>query len=754
MTYLEIIQDFLIESYENLDQLDKDLLILEKTPDAKGVIDSIFRTVHTIKGTCIFLGFSNLESFSHTAEGLLRGLRDGEFKFTMEIATLLFRIEAELRKAVQHIEQYKIESDNDFSDIKGSIERYLEKVANESPEVVILPANQLVESKQEDEISLVQANNSQQDGIGTVAEQKAEIKPEAKSESKTPAALDSTVRIDVGLLDRLMNLVGELVLTRNQILQFTNKRDNTALASTGQRLSIITSELQEGVMKTRMQPIVNIWSKFPRVVRDLSLMCGKQVRVEMEGQETELDKTIIEAIKDPLMHIVRNAVDHGIESPEQRISVGKASEGVIHLRAFHEGGQVNIEIKDDGRGILPEKVRSKAIENGLLSREELNKMSDREVLNLIFLPGFSTAEKITNISGRGVGMDVVKTNLEKIGGHVDIQSEVGFGSILKIKIPLTLAIIPALIVEASGDTFAIPQVNLLELVRIEGQNVKKDVKMVHGAPVYKLRGNILPLVSLKQELNEYRNAVSFFKTGKQKDDSISAIYILVLQAESRQFGLIVDGIYDAEEIVVKPLNKQLRKCSIFAGATVMGDGKVALILDIIGLACRSGVLAETKVGGNRLVSDKTVRVGADQVIEDLESLLIVEVGGTLGLSDSHRLAIPLSKVSRLEKFSEEKMERSNSKLVIQYRGEIMTLIDLAECLGHRGVTNKETGGLLDVIVYNDNGRDIGLIVDKIVDIVQERLVVSEKKIGGIIGSTILQGRVSDLPDMQYITATI
>ena len=462
------------------------------------------------------------------------------------------------------------------------------------------------------------------------------------------------------LLDKLMNLVGELVLARNQILQFNAVQKDTAFLSTSQRLNLITTELQEGVMKTRMQPIGNVWSRFPRVVRDLAMACGKEVRIEMEGKETDLDKTIIEAIKDPLTHLVRNSVDHGIEPPELRRQRGKPAEGRLFLRAFHEGGQVNIEIADDGAGIEPEKLKHKALERGLINQEQAARMGEREALNLIFLPGFSTAAKVSNISGRGVGMDVVKTNIEKIGGTVDLHSQLGRGTTIKIKIPLTLAIIPALVVTSGGDRYAIPQVSLLELVRLDGEQVRKGIEHIHGAPVYRLRGHLLPLVYLNRQLGvESRRA----------DEADEAVNIVVLQAGERHFGLVVDGINDTEEIVVKPLGKQLKGVSVFAGATIMGDGQVALILDVLGTAQSAGVISETRDQGLAGVTARTQQQG-----DQWQTLLLV------GLGREGRAAIPLSLVARLEEIPLEQVERGAEQEVVQYRGQILPLIRLKQVL--------------------------------------------------------------------------
>jgi two-component system chemotaxis sensor kinase CheA len=566
---------------------------------------------------------------------------------------------------------------------------------------------------------------------------------EDQREVRTSAVSESNIRVDVGLLDKLMNLVGELVLARNQILQYSTSQQDATFLNTSQRLNLITTELQEGVMKTRMQPIGNIWSKFPRVVRDLALACGKKVRIEMEGRETDLDKTIIEAIKDPLTHLVRNVVDHGIEAPEVRSTRGKPPEGRLLLRAFHEGGQVNIEISDDGAGINLERVKENAVARGLISREQAARMSAREALNLIFLPGLSTAEKITNVSGRGVGMDVVKTNIEKIGGTVDIQTRPGEGTIFKIKIPLTLAIIPALIVTSAGDRYAIPQVSLLELVRLEGEQARKGIEMIQDAPVYRLRGTLLPLVYLNRELGATGNGSRQEAEGGEK-----AVNMVVLRADDRQFGLVVDEINDTEEIVVKPLGKQLKGLSTFAGATIMGDGHVALILDVLGLAQRAAVVAETR---DRTLGDHAI--DAQQKAEEREALLLFRTPG------DGRMAIPLALVSRLEEFSGAVLERIGGQQVVQYRDEILPLIPIAQVVPERrqqprGVPETfagANGSKVQVVVYSAQGKFVGLVVDRILDIVEERLTVKSRSgRQGTLGSAVIQGKVTELLDVDSV----
>ena len=723
----ELLNEFLIESYENLDRLDQDLVALEQDPQNRERLGSVFRTIHTIKGTCGFLAFSRLEAVAHVGENLLSRLRDLDLLLTAEITTGLLGMVDAIRQMLASIESTGQEGDADHTDLIATLTRLNQGNTKAGPAPAAPPAPAVAASAPELPAAVDASPSADRSSAAAAT---ATAWSPASDEDRRQAVSDSSLRVDVTLLDKLMNLVGELVLARNQILQFTAAHADSSLMGASGRLNLVTSELQEGVMKTRMQPIGNVWSKFPRIVRDLATACAKEVRLEMEGRETDLDKTIIEAIKDPLTHIVRNSVDHGIESPAVRKANGKNPEGTIRLRAFHEGGQINIEISDDGAGINPAKVRSKAVQQGMVTAEQAAAMSDHEAMRLIFAPGFSTAEKITNVSGRGVGMDVVKTNIEKIGGQVDIQSKVGEGTTLKIKIPLTLAIIPALMVAAGGDRYAIPQVSLLELVRLEGEQARQGVERIQNALFYRLRGNLLPLVHLNREL-----AVD---PVRQED----AINIVVLKADDRQFGLIVEEINDTEEIVVKPLGTQLKGTTVFAGATIMGDGKVALILDVLGIAQRASVVSELR---DRARADAGARAKAEGT-GDQQTLLLFRVG------DSDRMAIPLGLVARLEEFPQSSIERSGDEEVVQYRDAILPLISLTKFFGHADEAGADPR---QVIVFAENGRSVGLVVGQILDIVAEHVAMQQRSTrAGVLGSAVIQHRVTDLLDVHAITRAV
>jgi two-component system chemotaxis sensor kinase CheA len=736
----EAAREFVIECYENLELMDRDLLALKQNPSSANLLRGVFRTMHTIKGGAGFLGLGGLEKLAHAAENLLGKIRDGEMPFTNDVAAILLATVEKCREGLLLLET----NGNDAGFEPGPIAQQLLAIVQGESSPAIQPkatsAMSTPASRPAPKPSVTPA------AVATSAP-KPSASPSAPAEKSSPAvsenavadknavsAGDSTIRVDVALLDKLMTRVGELVLARNQILQRTNGLDDAEFSSTAQRLNLITTELQEGVMKTRMQPIGNVWAKFPRVVRDLSSQLGKQVRIEMEGKETELDKTIVEAIKDPLTHLVRNSVDHGIEPPEARRAAGKPEEGSLLLRAYHEGGQVNIEITDDGAGLNLERIRKKAVEKGLVSAEQAARMVEREAAQLILLPGFSTAEQITSVSGRGVGMDVVKTNIEKIGGTLDVQSRPGKGTTVKIKIPLTLAIIPALIVTTDGDRYAIPQVSLMELVRLEGEQVQR-IEYVHGAPVYRLRGKLLPLVYLSERLG-----LAPAEGGSNHAQADKIINIVVLRANDRQYGLVVDKVNDTEEIVVKPLSRQLKGLSEYAGTTILGDGTVALILDVMGLAIASGLAAELR-------EPSVVGAGKDGVHagEETQSLLVADLG------DARRFAMPISMVARLEKVPATAIEHANGSEVIQYRSAILPLIRLSNVFGagEQGDTRPEE---LQVIVYAEQDHSCGFVVNRIVDIVETELRLQMRNCENdhLLGTAVIQQRVTDVLNLRNL----
>ena len=545
-----------------------------------------------------------------------------------------------------------------------------------------------------------------------------------------PQLTETHVRVDVHLLDKLMNLAGELVLSRNRLTQIANQLNNPDLLTANQRMSLAVTEIQEQIMKTRMQPIGNVFNKFPRIVRDLAKGAGKQVQLRIEGAETELDRSIIESIKDPLTHMVRNSIDHGIEPPEIRVQKEKPAAGTLTMRAYHEGGQVIIEIQDDGAGIDPEKIKAKAVEKGIITEEQARIMSDREALMLIFQPGFSTAEKVTNISGRGVGMDVVKSNIEKLGGTVELQSVVGQGTTVRIKIPLTLAIIPALIIGCGDQRYAIPQVNLEELVHLSREARAKDVQVIGSSEFYRLRGEILPLVRLRRILGLPDQAE---EAGEEE-----GMNIVVLNSGDRQFGLVVDSISDSEEIVVKPLGSHLKHIPFYAGTTLMGDGRVALILDVVGLS------SYLKLKGEETLQQKAVaaeRVAAAE--EERQFLLLFTVG------QDEYFALPLALVNRLDKIAASELEMVGGREVVQYRGHSMPVIRLENFLPISPVPEMD---YYHLIVFHMNGKDIAFLVSQIDDSLDIAVEVEEHTFRqeGLLGSAIIKERTTLFIDVYQL----
>ncbi|MGE0489335.1 MAG: chemotaxis protein CheW [Vulcanimicrobiota bacterium] len=721
----EMLTDFLLEACEQLEILDQELVKLEDAPEDRDCLNVIFRVMHTLKGGAGFLGLDCLEGVAHKAETVLDMLRDGRLQVDRHVIDVLLESADAIRQVVASLENDQTEGELDV----GSLKRRLDAVAAQEgppPAAVFDEADEAAVAKA---LEMAQLEDFQASLMAALEGSPASLPPTpaevAAEKSAKKEGGGNQVRVKVELLDKLMNLVGELVLSRNQILQLAGGLESVQLNSACQRINLVTSELQEHIMQTRMQPIGTVLKRFPRLVRDLAAQTGKEVRLTIEGQDTGLDRTVVEAIKDPLTHILRNSIDHGLEPPEQRVAAGKPPQGNIHIRAYHEGGQVTIEFIDDGRGIDPANIREKAIARGVLTRQEADTMSDRDLLSILFRPGFSTAAEVTNLSGRGVGMDVVKSSTEKIGGSIDLQSAVGQGTTVKMRIPLTLAIIPALIVETSGERYAIPQVNLQELVRLEGTHT---MDRLYGAEVYRLRGQLLPLLRLRDLL------------GLSPAEESSETNIVVLNADTLTFGLIVDGVCDTEEIVVKPLGTDLKRLQLYAGATIMGDGRIALILDVGGLARA----AELRVDDQRQTEREAVEQKARRATQ---ALLMFNLG------DDERFVIPLALVSRLEEFERSRVETISGQQVVQYRGKLLPLIDLARQLGCAGGMHRD---VLHVLVFEREGRALGLMVEQILDVIEDELVIGRTGAEGfgVLGSGILCGKAVSVVDLEAVISSV
>ena len=706
----DLLADFLTETHEGLSAVDEALLRLERAPDDAPTLAEIFRQVHTIKGTCGFLGLSRLEKVGHAAETMLGLYRDGTLTVTPEGITLIFTAVDAIRKIVVGLEQNGQEPEGDDTAVIAALD------AAARGEPLAVPAMQQPKAASPAEAPPVAAPVSA-------------VPPPRPTESGAEAgpaesvAAHQTIRVSVEVLEDLMTLVSELVLTRNQLLQLARASSDSQLSVPLQRLSHITSELQEGVMKTRMQPIGNAWAKLPRLVRDLANELGKKIELDMRGADTELDRQVLELIKDPLTHMVRNSGDHGLENPAERRAAGKPETGRILLNAYHQGGHIIIEIGDDGRGLPVEKIRAKALSQGLATEAELAQMNEHDVLRFIFRPGFSTAQQITSVSGRGVGMDVVKTNIERIGGTIELRSKEGRGTTFTIKIPLTLAIVSALIVQAGGERFAIPQIGVVELVRVGDEHEGNTrIEMIKEAPVLRLRDRLLPLVSLSSLL-------------RLRDAPVGGLkgYVVVMQVGANVFGIVVDRVFDTEEIVVKPVAPILRHITMFSGNTILGDGSVIMILDPNGVARGAGITAE-----GRVEEQQTMNVNGGIRSDSSTSLLLFRAG------DQTPKAVPLGLVARLEDIPVERIEMSGGTPVVQYRGQLMPMVPIA---GH---WEAPASGRQAVLVFTEGQRSMGLMVDEILDVVEEPLLIqpgSDRL--GYLGSAVIAERVTDVIDTVY-----
>lgn len=724
----DLLNEFLIETSESLSKLDLELVELEHNPENPEILNSIFRTMHTIKGTCGFVGLPRLEKLAHASENVLVKVRDKQLTIDEEVISVILESIDGVKNIVTKLSETGGEPDGNDDAVIEKLHQVLEhRTQSKSNETTI---EEIDFDSIEIPADLVQESSEPVPSVPTEPivntsspTQHVEKNSEEKSASDKTSAMNDqnqTIRVNINTLENLINMVGELVLTRNQLMQLADHEENSALNLPLYRLNYVTSELQEQVMKTRMQPIGNAWLKLPRIVRDSAKELNKKIDLELLGAETELDRQVIELIKDPLTHMIRNAMDHGIESPADRIKVGKPEKGMIRMNAYHAGGHIIIEITDDGRGLDVERIRTKAIEKGLVSFEEASQLSDHQVFQFIFKSGFSTAAVVTNISGRGVGMDVVRTNIEKIGGTVEIRSKPNKGTTFNIKIPLTLSIVSALIAEVSGYRFAIPQLNILELVHIS-ENSANKIEYVNGHPVLRLRQKLLALAHMDEMLG---------LTAKNKADEKH--YVIVLQVGTSFFGIIVDKVFNTQEIVVKPVSSLIRNLSIFAGNTILGDGGVITILDPNHI---SGLLANVNLE-NADSQSQTAESNAN-VNKNQETFLLFLT------QDRTPKAIPLSTLTRLEQINLNQIEYSENKPCIQYRDSLMSLVFM--------IDNPQQNATKPVLVFSNDTHTLGLVVEEILDIVEGdgMDLKLEAHDPAKLGTTILKGHATEILNTDY-----
>ena len=736
-----IVQEFLLESFENLSNINDEITQYEKNESDKELFNSIYRKIHTLKGSASFLGFNKLQEITHAVESILDFIRDGAIKVSSEWIDIFLESFDACMVILKNVETTGGEGDFQQADLVNRLRSRMEKGITKGENVV---SDAPIPSK-------IEVGKVAQEPKTEVEEKKVEEKPvkvegkkEVKKEEKKPASevkaaprqtiTDSIVRVNVNLLDKIMNVVGELVINRNQILQYSKNQEDADLNRYAQQLNVITTELQTDIMTTRMQPVGSVFNKFERVVRDLSRNQKKKVKLEILGRDTELDKTLLESIKDPMTHLIRNSLDHGIESPEERIEKGKPEEGQLFIKAYHEGGQVIIEIVDDGNGINTARVKAKAVEKGILTPEEAEKLSHTKAQYLIFHAGFSTAEQVTNISGRGVGMDVVKSNIEKIGGEVEVISEEGVGTTFKLKIPLTLAIVPALVIESGNETFAIHQKNLVELVMLEPEE-GDQIERLHGNEFFRLRGELIPIVRLNKILG----------LPDEDFDFAPPTNIIVLKAEGKIYGLVVDQVLDTQEIVVKPLSRRLKNLNLYAGATIMGDGRVALIVDAYGFYNMVEQKSDTAEKEVNSISEEVNYINAD-----LQEILLVQLG------DDRIYGIPLCLINRLEEVKKSQIEWSGTQPIVRYRGVPMSLIDLEGILELEGKSHINDNSNEDIaigcVVVLIGEHYFGFAVHKIRDIAITESAIETDTVDreGLLGTMFINEKLITLIDVHKV----
>lgn len=782
------IREFVTEAREGLDRIDNVLVALEANSGDRTGLDVVFRSLHTIKGNAGFLEFKKIGALAHAGESLLSNLFGGMLTVSGDVAEVLLRLVDALRGMVDEIESKGGEGAEEHKDLIAELNRWTKmasggKVEKSAPSSSSAPtvdrsATPLQATPIDPRSSLPAASHPEFPAAGNVegtatfvpasratatpAEQPTPNPPKPTPPAPLPrevTAIDeqlsdskllkgdssmvasfvsrgsgegdqSFIRVQIDHLDDLMNLVGELVLTRNRIVQVATGRPDDELTEPIQRLHRLTTALQEGVMRTRMQPVRNAWRKYPRIVRDLAKQCGKKCEVELQGGDTELDKSMLEAIADPLVHLVRNAVDHGIEKPYLRKIKKKSETGRLLVRSFQESGQVHIEVSDDGAGIDLDKVRQKAVEAGIIAADKAHMVSESDLRNSVFMPGFSTADKVSDLSGRGVGMDVVKTCVEQIGGTIELHTQKDIGTTIRLTVPLTLAIVPAVMVTCGQQRFAIPQINVVEMLRLRGDDQQLAREQFHETPVLRLRGELIPMADLCLKLGV---GSRFGTAGSSHRETLD---IVVLKTGTRRFALLVDELGDAQEIVVKPLGELLSNQPEYSGAAMLGDGNIALILDVLGIARSAGLITaeQATFGASVTVQDEMVRLD--------EQVLVCQVDG------ARQVALPLADVVCLEQVDRSQVERSATGDVIQFRGDIVPLHPLSD--QPRAITGATEDATLAVVIYRTPESMVGLLVDHIVDVAPRPAdlkhitsTTNSRSRHQIIGTAVVLGRVTD-----------
>ncbi len=721
----ELLGDFVAETGESLDLIDRELVRFEQEPDNTETLNTIFRLVHTVKGTCGFIGLHRLAQLAHAAENLIGQYRDGA-RVTVEGVTVTLATIDRIKHILAEIERNGTEPAGSDADLIGPLEAIARVQSGlilrsaYAEEAGALPDERLLQAGK---VSLDELERAWRTAPGPKAPQGDGTRGEGFT--MEAQARSQTVRVSVDTLEHLMTTVSELVLTRNQLLDLVRRTGDSEFKTPLQRLSNVTAELQEGIMKARMQPIANAWQKLPRLVRELSLELGKKIEIEMAGSETELDRQVLEQIKDPLTHMIRNSADHGLEQPAERVKADKAETGRIKLSASQQGGYIMIELADDGRGLDAKKIRSKALATGLATQAELDRLSDADTYKFIFRPGFSTAQAVTGVSGRGVGMDVVRNNIELIGGTVELKSTSPQGTVFVIKIPLTLAIMAALIVEAGGQRFAIPQFSVVELVRA-GPKSEHRVELINDAAVFRLRDRLLPLLDLCQLL-ALEGAESTLE--RLAGETLT---VVVMHIGARRFGVLVDSVFRTEEIVVKPMSSLLRDVAVFSGNTILGDGSVIMIIDPNAL----GTVVATEGGQREAPSyEQAVSAGA----RDATTALLLFRAGSTTLK-----AVPLSLITRLEEIAKTEIEHTKGGDVVQYRGALMPLVCIDEA------SREREGPVQPVLVFTEGRRPVGLAVDAIVDIVEVPLTIEiAAEEPGLIGTAIIRDKAVEIVDVSH-----